>query len=174
MQPTRTFRERWLAAHLSSFADDTLDQSMTRDTLGAHLPTHRPLSGTHCRRGRNAGHSWRGQRRPNCLDRCRHSTPATTPLRWSASRPMSMQTPASPESSDLAGPKTNPLATHCYYHGRFRHRGRVPQGARVYRGGSTAGPSSFVRDFFGNGCSCPWGARGVYRGVGAPSQVIGR
>ena len=31
--------------------------------------------------------------------------------------------------------------------------------------GSTAGPSSFVRDFFGNGYSCPRGARGVYRGV---------
>ncbi len=42
---------------------------------------------------------------------------------------------------------------------------RPAGGSRGVSAGYTAGPSSFVRDFFSNGYSCQWSARGVYRRV---------
>ncbi len=44
--------------------------------------------------------------------------------------------------------------------------------ARGLPAGSTAGPSSFVRDFFGNGLTCPRGARGAYRGVARGGSTL--
>jgi hypothetical protein len=44
--------------------------------------------------------------------------------------------------------------------------------ARGLPAGSTAGPSSFVRDFFGNGLTCPRGSRGAYRGVARGGSTL--